>query len=234
MKKAVKWAAVAMATTFCAVTGIMFGAKTFAHDSSDNIDDNVVEKLVHSSDADVKKVASSLNSISQDELSFTVTAIPQCIKSNGVVRISCVEVILTYEWKKLPRYKKSDSINICWDSSVFTFSGGSFYQFDTRIVGPASNPQEQHNVIQRPCEITQGGLGYEFDLKPESGTCIGIFGYARFNLIPTLNPMYPANRNTSYHTMQLFAEYSHKRNPFTSDIDLATDSDFVSFTNTLP
>lgn len=168
--------------------------------------------------------------LSEDELKFTITATPALIKSNGVTYIDCVSVMVTYEWTILPRYKKTDAIVVNWDSSVFTFLSGSFYQFDTKIIG-VSYQHEESVITQRPMEINQGGLGYEFSLKADSSPCTGILGYARFILDLAQSPMYPADGNISSpsRSTAVNAQYCHNWKTLNTSIGFSKDGPSVSF-----
>lgn len=198
----------------------------YAYYGSNTVAETTVSYLTESGEDGIMPLG-----LSKDELKFTITATPRLIKSNGVTYINCVSIMVTYEWTILPSYRKKDAIIVNWDSSVLTFASGSFYQFDTRVIGPEDESRSENTVIEFPTEINQGGLGYEFSLKAESMFCTGILGYARFILEPAQSPMYPVDENieSSRRSTAVHAQYCHNWKAFNASIGFSKSGPSVSF-----
>lgn len=187
----------------------------------------------------ITSIVTPLKNIPSDELEFSIFEFTATAYDADRVKrhISKIEIFITYEWKKLPVFKKTDAILVNWDSSVFTYRSGTFHAIETRIldVGTIIHKDEVKREYTTPNTLVQGGLGYEMALNtPETQdemiSLSGIKGSISFYLGPTQNPIYPAHEDTDSHReTTINAQYRHNRNPFVLSIGFSTSGPSISF-----
>lgn len=180
-----------------------------------------------------------LNPIPSDELEFSIFQFTTTAYDADRVKrhISKIEIYVTYEWKKLPLFKKTDAIAVNWDSSVFTYRSGTFHAIETRIldVGTIIHKDEVKRESTTPGALVQGGLGYEMalnvpEIQDDAISLSGIRGSISFYLGPTQNPIYPAHEDTDSHReTTINAQYCHNRNPFVLSVGLSKSGPSISF-----
>lgn len=112
--------------------------------SDDNIDrkyklyfdnDIIVENEISYLNEGGQDTAVTLGTISTSDMKFEISKIPiVSTNAEGVKQIKRICLTITYEWKKLPFFKKTDAIIANWNSSVFTYLEDSFSAGDVRIL----------------------------------------------------------------------------------------------------
>ncbi len=131
------------------------------------------------------------------------------VTSDGIAKIESVGIYINYEWANgRPSIKKTDTIAINWDASLFYATGfsaesGAFLEKGGYVELDSWN---------RPTELTQGGLGYLAKLHYGWGAVESRVGYAHFNL-KTRAPMYYAGTYGETHNTTVNLQYVHCDDP---------------------
>lgn len=125
--------------------------------------------------------------ISTNSLSLTIDSAEICQK--GTNRITGVLVLVEWIWHDgKPTIRKTDSIAVNWNSSIFYLASDGFYSQDKwRLLGIDSWAISKEYT--RPAESIQGGIGYYTKLTSDPNFRTEVGGNTLIILEPT-SPMY--------------------------------------------
>lgn len=167
---------------------------------------NISAKTVYLTESETGLGAQPYGDISPNSLSLSIVSGEICRKDTNII----TGVLVLIEWVWLngkPTMRKTDSISVNWDSSLFYLSSDGFCSQDKwRLVGIDSWViSKEYN---RPAESNQGGIGYYTKLTSDPNFRTAVGGDTLIILEPC-SPMY--STSNPEHETSINVNYVHNR-----------------------
>ncbi|MDE5548424.1 MAG: hypothetical protein K2J30_05470 [Clostridia bacterium] len=235
MKKRMKVATVAMAASLCAIAGVAWVAQPSKASNASAFEQGYVRPYIHDDGKTLTESTVSYLSVGKkkkQDMRFQLETRTSYQNVDGVKYIEQIEVVITYDWERIPVSLREDAIVVSWDQKVFCLLSDSFYSCDTTIlerqplIGKSTFYEEKFEQT-RPMGLDTyssnhkdiGELTYEAKLstKYKGNRRLSVKelrGYASFVLIPTKSFTSLAEQSFKYRSTVMIAHYYHTRNVF--------------------